>query len=135
MFKRDRKGNLLDAHGNRDRPSSAALAEAVSYTDLRRPAERPATSAERAAERAGKPVHLKDIHLERGMQCVDCHFKQDNHGNGKLYGEPRNAVEISARTATAPTASCLRQRSGAGELDAAHHGPGAPEAAARNLSR
>jgi hypothetical protein len=29
------------------------------------------------------------------MQCVDCHFKQDNHGNGKLYGEPRAAVEIT----------------------------------------
>ena len=28
------------------------------------------------------------------MHCVDCHFKQDNHGNGKLYGEPRAAVEI-----------------------------------------
>ena len=28
------------------------------------------------------------------MHCVDCHFEQDNHGNGKLYGETRNAVEI-----------------------------------------
>ena len=41
-----------------------------------------------------KAVHLKDIHLEKGMHCVDCHFKQDIHGNGKLYGEPRAAVEI-----------------------------------------
>ena len=40
----------------------------------------------------GKAVHLKDIHLENGMHCVDCHFGQDNHGNGKLYNEPRNAV-------------------------------------------
>ncbi len=39
-------------------------------------------------------MHLKDIHLEKGMHCVDCHFEQDNHGNGKLYGETRNAVEI-----------------------------------------
>ena len=45
-------------------------------------------------ERFGKAVHLKDIHLEKGMQCVDCHFGQDNHGNGKLYGETRNAIEI-----------------------------------------
>ena len=37
---------------------------------------------------------MKDIHLEKGMHCVDCHFKQDNHGNSKLYGEPRAAVEI-----------------------------------------
>ena len=29
------------------------------------------------------------------MHCVDCHFTQDNHGNGKLYGEYANAIEIS----------------------------------------
>jgi len=28
------------------------------------------------------------------MQCNDCHFSQDNHGNGKIYGEPRAAIEI-----------------------------------------
>ncbi len=28
------------------------------------------------------------------MQCADCHFAQDNHGTGKIYGEPRAAVEI-----------------------------------------
>ena len=39
-------------------------------------------------------VHLRDIHLEKGMHCVDCHFEQDTHGNGKLYGETRNAVEV-----------------------------------------
>lgn len=49
--------------------------------------DRPARSVDRA-------VHLKDIHLEKGMQCVDCHFEGDSHGNGKLYGETRNAVEI-----------------------------------------
>ena len=43
---------------------------------------------------AGVPVHLKDIHLERGMQCVDCHFEMDTHGNGNLYGETRNAVHV-----------------------------------------
>jgi hypothetical protein len=40
------------------------------------------------------PVHLKDIHLEKGMHCVDCHFRQDAHGNGVLYNEPRAAIEI-----------------------------------------
>src|SRR6266404_3960607 len=45
-------------------------------------------------DRFGKAVHLADIHLEKGMQCNDCHFAQDNHGNGKIYGEPRAAVEI-----------------------------------------
>jgi hypothetical protein len=28
------------------------------------------------------------------MHCEDCHFAQDNHGNGNLYGETRNAVEV-----------------------------------------
>jgi len=55
---------------------------------------------------AGVPVHLKDIHLERGMHCADCHFESDSHGNGNLYGETRNAVHISCEdchgTVTAP---------------------------------
>jgi hypothetical protein len=68
VFRRDRAGRLLDRAGN-----------VVPHDD---------------PEKFGKAVHLKDIHLEKGMQCVDCHFGQDNHGNGKLYGETRNAVEI-----------------------------------------
>jgi hypothetical protein len=68
VYKRDRKGRLLDAD---DRPVS-----------------------ENDPDRFKKAVHLRDIHLEKGMHCVDCHFAQDNHGNGKLYGETRNAVEI-----------------------------------------
>jgi hypothetical protein len=63
VYKRDRKGQLLDAD---DRP----------VDDIR------------------KSVHLQDIHLEKGMHCSDCHFAQDAHGDGKLYGETRNAVEI-----------------------------------------
>ncbi len=39
-------------------------------------------------------MQLSDIHLDKGMHCVDCHFEQDSHGNGSLYGEPRAAVEI-----------------------------------------
>jgi hypothetical protein len=68
VFKHDRKGTLLD---EQDR--------AVAFDD---------------PEKFKKTVHLKDIHLEKGMHCIDCHFEQDNHGNGKLYGETRNAVEI-----------------------------------------
>jgi hypothetical protein len=41
-----------------------------------------------------KAVHLKDVHLADGMQCVDCHFDTDVHGNGLLYGETRNATAI-----------------------------------------
>jgi hypothetical protein len=69
VYKRDRKGNLLDADG-----------KVVPFDD---------------PERFKKSVHLMDIHAERGMHCVDCHFKQDNHGDGKLYGEYPNAIEIT----------------------------------------
>jgi hypothetical protein len=44
---------------------------------------------------SAKTVHLNDIHLERGMHCVDCHFRQDAHGDGVLYNEPRAAIEIT----------------------------------------
>jgi hypothetical protein len=68
VFKTDREGNWLDAKG-----------EKIPFED---------------PKRFDKAVHLKDIHLEKGMHCIDCHFEQDVHGNGKLYGEPRAAVEI-----------------------------------------
>ena len=69
VFKRDRKGNLLDAQGN-----------VVAADDPRK---------------FEKAVHLNDIHLERGMHCVDCHFRQDSHGDGNLYNEPRASIEIT----------------------------------------
>lgn len=82
VFKKDRKGTLLDAAGQPVADASnEKLREAVAGTTDH-------------AEAAGLPVHLKDIHLEKGMHCVDCHFRQDNHGNGKLYGEVRAAIEI-----------------------------------------
>jgi hypothetical protein len=68
VFNHDRKGNWLDKDGQQ-----------IAFED---------------PDRIGKAVHLADIHLEKGMQCNDCHFAQDNHGNGKIYGEPRAAVEI-----------------------------------------
>ena len=68
VYKRDRKGNLLDAVGK--------------------------VVPDEAKDKWQRAVHLKDIHLEKGMHCVDCHFEQDVHGNGKLYGEPRPAIEI-----------------------------------------
>ncbi len=56
----------------------------------------PANTVERQTgkRREGVPVHLLDVHLERGMHCADCHFSQDSHGNTKLYGEVRAAIEI-----------------------------------------
>ena len=76
VYKRDRKGNLLDKDG-----------KIVSFDDPKRFDPKNPNSA----------VHLKDIHLERGMHCVDCHFKQDSHGDGKLYSEPRAATEITCQ--------------------------------------
>ena len=93
VFKRDRHGNLLDAAGNRVTDASPqALAAAVNYRSLPSLTSDPPASPKPSGE--GVPVHLKDIHLERGMHCIDCHFSQDSHGNGNLYGETRNAVEI-----------------------------------------
>src|SRR3546814_5992004 len=40
---------------------------------------------------------MMDIHAEKGMQCADCHFAQDAHGNGYIQGEVANAVEISCK--------------------------------------
>jgi len=86
VFKRDRKGNLLDAAGDLV-PNADGN---VLWESLRNP-----TDEERETGRPGLPVHLKDIHLERGMQCVDCHFSNDAHGDGNLYGETRAAIEIA----------------------------------------
>ncbi|HTW50593.1 MAG TPA: hypothetical protein VME45_01710 [Stellaceae bacterium] len=69
IFKRDRKGNLLDDRNNII------------------PASDP--------EKFKKAVHLDSIHVDFGMQCVDCHFTQDNHGSGHIYGEVQAAIEIT----------------------------------------
>jgi hypothetical protein len=69
VYKRDRHGNLLDAKG-----------AVVSDTDPRK---------------FDKAVHLASVHMDKGMQCVDCHFAQDSHGNGYLYGEVAQAIEIA----------------------------------------
>jgi len=69
VFKRDRKGNLLDAQDNLVSPGDP--------------------------DKFKKAIHLNDIHLDRGMHCVDCHFRQDAHGDGNLYNEPRAAIEIT----------------------------------------
>lgn len=69
VHKKDRHGNLLDAGG-----------EVIDPDD---------------PHKWDKAVHLRDVHLERGMHCIDCHFTQDVHGDGRLYGEVRNAIEIT----------------------------------------
>jgi len=71
IFKRDRVGNLLDADG-----------DVVSDDD---------------PEKFQKAVHMSSIHVDKGMHCVDCHFAQDAHGNGHIYGEVAAAVEIDCK--------------------------------------
>ena len=39
-------------------------------------------------------TRLMDIHFERGMQCIDCHFLQDVHGDGHLYSTNWDHIEI-----------------------------------------
>ncbi len=68
VFKHDREGNLRDREDN-----------IIPFDD---------------PQKFAKAVHLKDEHLAHGMQCADCHFDVDVHGNGLLYGEPRAATTI-----------------------------------------
>jgi len=71
VYKRDRKGNLLDKVGTK--------------------------IADDDPDKWKKGVHLSSIHVDVGMQCVDCHFAQDNHGNGYLKAEVMGAVEIQCQ--------------------------------------
>ncbi len=89
VFKKDRKGNLLDKDGNIIPSNSPFKFEGV--VPIENSTAKTMTEESRNAQKA---VHLKDIHAEKGMHCVDCHFQQDAHGNGKLVGEFHNAVEI-----------------------------------------
>ncbi|HET9651257.1 MAG TPA: hypothetical protein VFP36_03660, partial [Usitatibacter sp.] len=68
VFKRDRHGTLLDKDGK--------------------------PVADDDPKKFAKAVHLTSIHLDLGFHCVDCHFGQDAHGNGHIYGEVAAAVEI-----------------------------------------
>ena len=68
VYKRDRKGHLLDAEN-----------KVVKHDD---------------PKKFKKAVHLSSIHMDKGMHCVDCHFAQDMHGNGHIYGEVAAAIEI-----------------------------------------
>ncbi|RMD92554.1 MAG: hypothetical protein D6813_05700 [Calditrichaeota bacterium] len=90
VFKKDRKGNLLDKDDKIIPWDSAHKFHGVLPVKI--PGLKECDDPE--CKKAQKAVHLKDIHAERGMHCVDCHYKQDNHGNGKLYGEFHNALEI-----------------------------------------
>jgi hypothetical protein len=97
VYKKDRQGNLLDHNGRvLAGVATEQLAAALKVPEAIQ-AQRKADAVKKPqayVNRAGLPVHLMDIHLERGMHCVDCHFVQDAHGDGKLYQEVRAAIEI-----------------------------------------
>jgi hypothetical protein len=86
VFKRDRQGNLLDAAGNVVRNDDPEKFRRAGEPEFVQPGTNP-----------GKAVHLMDIHAEKGLQCADCHFAQDSHGNGLIYGEVANAIEIGCK--------------------------------------
>ena len=77
--KRDRKGNLLDKDGN-----------IVANDD---------------PKKWDKTVHMASIHVDVGMQCVDCHYAQDSHGTGHIIGEVAAAVEIDCKDCHGTVAS------------------------------
>lgn len=80
VYKMDRKGNYLDSKNN--------IIPKVGNEQLQA-AMNPETRGQ-----DGVPVHLLDIHLEKGMHCIDCHFVQDVHGNTRLQQEVRAGIEI-----------------------------------------
>ena len=86
ILRRDREGYLLDEDGARLDPDDPELFRREGEGQFVPPGNNP-----------GKAVHLMDIHAEFGMQCADCHFAQDSHGNGLIYGEVASAVEIGCK--------------------------------------
>jgi len=71
VYKRDRKGNLIDQEGkiiDENDPNWHKMA-----------------------------VHLSDIHLQKGMHCTDCHFYQDVHGTGQIYAAMVDPIEINCK--------------------------------------
>jgi hypothetical protein len=119
IFKRDRNGNLLNADGNmatygtdtanivapNDPERWRKRCELLPTAEQRKLCEDNADPAKPGVEgkfvpagiNPGKTVHMMDIHAEKGMQCADCHFSQDSHGNGYIQGEVANAVEIACK--------------------------------------
>ncbi len=119
IFKRDRNGNLLNADGNmatygtdtanivspddperwRKRCALLPTPEQVKLCEDNADPDKPGVEGKfvPAGLNPGKTVHMMDIHAEKGMQCADCHFAQDSHGNGYIQGEVANAVEIGCK--------------------------------------
>jgi len=105
VFKRDRQGHMLDFQGDRlanitpaDLKAAVDVPKRIQQSHKKRDDHdaKMTNAADRALDacRSGTPVHMLDIHMEKGMHCVDCHFSQDVHGNNRLHQEVRAAIEI-----------------------------------------
>ena len=71
VYSRDRKGDLLDKNRK--------------------------IVADDDPDKWKKAVHLQSIHVDVGMQCVDCHYAQDAHGDGYVKAEVMAAVEVQCQ--------------------------------------
>jgi len=96
IFKRDREGNLLDAGGNMA-TYGTDKDHIVANDDPEKWRKAGEGKFVPVGVNPGKTVHLMDIHAEKGLQCADCHYAQDSHGNGLIYGEVANAIEIGCK--------------------------------------
>jgi hypothetical protein len=105
VYRHDRKGFLTDYYGEHLPDESihrlkmgvdlpAELKELYKQEYWKDPAKKKLKQAELDKKRHGSAMHLLDIHMEKGMHCIDCHFVQDMHGNTRLQGEVRAAIEI-----------------------------------------
>ncbi|WP_420806453.1 hypothetical protein [Novosphingobium fuchskuhlense] len=97
ILKRDRRGNLLDADGDMSTygTDKAHIIAPDDPEKWRKNGE--GKFVDVGPDNPGKSVHMMDIHAQLGMQCADCHFAQDSHGNGLIYGEVANAVSIGCK--------------------------------------
>jgi len=104
-------GRLSRARRNSARSSSAtARGNLLGRQQQHHPAGDP--------EKFKKAVHLDSIHVDFGMQCVDCHFDHDTHGTGAHLWRGAGGNRDHCRpTATAPPRHCPDLRT---------HGPAAP---------
>ena len=55
-----------------------------------------------------KAVQLSDIHLDKGLQCVDCHFEQDSTEMAACMANRARPWRSIASIATAPSRRALR---------------------------
>src|SRR3546814_1147349 len=98
VFKRDREGNLLDADG-----------KIVSPDDPEKWRRKGEGKFVPVGTNPGKSVHLMDIHAEKGLQCADCHFAQDSHGNGFIRSEEHTS-ELQSLMRLSYAVFCLTKK-------------------------